>query len=1622
MEIDNLDTNTVVDTGVSFNEEEMFGLSLTAGTYRIRFIKGVGGDGVHARLLECYPIVMELAIAPTATARSRYSAWRSSANFCNSGQGVYPNFDLSAATMPSIDANDGFHADTALDTPTQTFYALSDRHQENNKFEVNFLNSWNFALSDVVSADEGPRTVSRWTLTATLGYNFLYAGQLRLVLTHSDDEPSEACAFLTTAIASRGHPHCIVGQNIGLNQHTISTGLETAHGANYTLWLVELTGRRLQLGPSLLGHQCAPFAMTLDLRPVLDRENFISCDAEMLPTSLNEPGMLSQHSRFLHYKEKILIDVQRKLQRIPFSIHEASAIKVFTSAGRVDVDIALKRAADGTLIASSRRSAGTPDIIEVYLDGPGDYSLEVSIFGTYDRQFCESYELEIQVVPHSELRVASDRCLSRAVSDPDFSRMRSDLASSSHSFVLINDALNLRLNTSDPSAKVIVSQTFSVSVASWLDLQVGSNFLLGDLELQLIANFTDGSIVPYDADRVHARNLKMIRTTLTPGVEYKILIRRQAELNGRGPSSLRERPSCLPWRLHLAIKPYNTREEICSDYRPLPAAFSSGEFFGLSDRLHISETFAAPERFFWFASEDVTFTVQQQSYIRAVTRSPAAITFTVRDQSDNAVLTSVRDTETGEANLVGILNAGARYTFRASFVFDDWESSEEFCDTFPVELHIAPLMEVSPRQINCAQDSMPSLADNPLTPINSLTYKGDGKADDGVFYLERVYRFTQKDTAMTTSLPFTLQSAGWFRAQTNYRFITGDIGLKLFRDTRDEAGNGQIALVAESQNFYDSDEMWPRRLLPGKYILQVFEPVHQANAQLRQCVELELVVAIQLDSGGSDIALDRPQRELCSRYRPTLPSTLNSIAFISPFSNNQAHLSGYYWPGPTAKSGSTTAVPFTVTEPSYLRVVVTGAAGLDVDITVRDSQRRAVDGMTAISYREENVYGLLAPGSYFIQFKYYSHLSQRFPNAEDCVAFPLELSLLTRTNFLRQFPQQANPAACSPAPLGDLHIGMNTKFEGSFSRWINQSDPVGFTVSGGSSRSPQYMRTFDFEVNEDYAVFDMSLRYTFTEGSLYFAVSGTVQSDRFVGGTTTVTFHPEQSKNHLYLSVTLERGKYRLSIYDLTQATTWSNADRVLTTWCSPFELSYQLSSTLSAPVCDRTLLLPRDLHSAQGGSASLGGPQDPVSGEIRYSASRITLPETGTHNYVEFKIMRPSYLRVWTRSRPADDIDILIYDNTNLTNLISWSVGVEETESQVVFLTAKPEPYVLDLNVFYRGSEDVCPFFSVEIAIENVETVARDFECPTDRSLLTLPDPNVVFPTTGTEKTMYRRMHTMTEADFNRLRVPAREFLASAVYSMNLDVQDHYADLFIQLGHDFIASDMVMSLHRTSQRGSYFAPVHSYGSNPGWSGSETYNFASQIRVHDLPQGQYRLNITINLHNLQTRPTQSCHRFSFSLNAKRITTPPAPSAPVPVPTPAPTPKPAPAPNPTPAPAPSPTPAPTPVPNPTPNPTPAPKPVAPTASKAPVQVGAPDAAPDASSVSSGVSTTVIIGLIVVVAVLAAAGAVGYWWWNKRRGGAKGTEQYVPLVQMEGSDDEEFLQSVNHDHREISDDQL
>jgi flagellar basal body-associated protein FliL len=70
----------------------------------------------------------------------------------------------------------------------------------------------------------------------------------------------------------------------------------------------------------------------------------------------------------------------------------------------------------------------------------------------------------------------------------------------------------------------------------------------------------------------------------------------------------------------------------------------------------------------------------------------------------------------------------------------------------------------------------------------------------------------------------------------------------------------------------------------------------------------------------------------------------------------------------------------------------------------------------------------------------------------------------------------------------------------------------------------------------------------------------------------------------------------------------------------------------------------------------------------------------------------------------------------------------------------------------------------------------------------------------------------------------------------------------------------------------------------------------------------------------------------------------------------------------------------------------------------------------------VSTTVIIGLIVVVAVLAAAGAVGYWWWNKRRGGAKGTEQYVPLVQMEGSDDEEFLQSVNHDHREISDDQL
>lgn len=1606
----------------------MFALTLDAATYRIVAVRGTGSDGMHARLLECYPMVMELAIAPRATAQQRYTSWKaSSTGICSTTQGVYPDFDLAGATNPSFDA-DGYHADTAIDTPSRAFYSASERRQEFNKFEVNYVKSWPFALSDVVSADEGPRTVTRWTLTATLGYNFLASGQLRLVLTHADDEPTEVCAFLSQPIAQRNHAHCIVGQNIGLNQHTISTGLETANNANYTLWLVEITGRRVQLGPSVLGLQCSPFAMTIDLRPVLDRENFISCDAELLPTSFNEPGMLSAHNHNLHYKERVLIDTNRKRQRVPFTLHEASIIKVFTASSRVDVDIELKRS-DGAIVASSRRSAGNPDIVEVYLDSAGDYALEIVLFGSYDRLFCESYQLEVSVMSLFEVNFAHQQCSHRFSSSPDLSRMRADLAAAAHTFVAAG-SYNMPLNRSSAAPFVVLAQSFDVSVPSFLDAQVGSNFLLGDLELTLTANFSDGETILYDSDRVHARNLKFLRTTLAPGVHYTLIVRRHGDLNGRGPSSLSRRPSCLPWSLSLTVNPYQTRHEICADYRELPHTFNSGEFFGLTDRMHLSETFAAPDRFFWFASEDVTLNLEQDSYIRAVTRSAAAITFAIRDRSDNAVLTSTRDPNTGEVELIGTLTKDTPYTFRVSFVFDEWEADPDTCDNFPLEMSIVPTSDVTSHETTCAQESMPGDSNNPLAPINTLVYKGDGKPDDGLFYTEQVYRFTQKEEAAVASMPFTLQRPAWLRAQLNYRFVTGDIALKLLRDTRDEGNNsGSLQTIGQSENMFDSDELWPRRLLPGKYILQIYEPAPQPVAIFRQCVDLELVVALQVDGNSEEIALDRPQRELCSRYRPTLPSSLNSVAFMSPFTGNQAHLSGYYWPGPNVKSGSSSVVPFNVTVPSYLRVVVTGSASLDVDITVRDSERRLIDGMSAISFREENVYGLLAPGTYYIQFKFYANLAQRFPTAEDCVGFPLELALLSSDHFLQQFPQQTNPNAC-PSPLSDLRINMDSQFSGSFSRWIDQSDPVGAVVSGGSVRSPRFVRSFNFEVGLPMALFEMSLRYTFTEGSLYFLINGTAESERYVDEKLSVTFHPEQSKNHLFLSLALEKGKYTVQIYDLTLATP-ATGQRSRSQWCSPFSISWKLSSELSASVCDRSLQLPKDLFTREGGSASVGGPQDAATGEIRYSASRVTLPESGSHNYISFKITRPSYVRVWTRSHPEDDVDIFFYDSAALTSLISWSVGVDETESEVVFLPPKPEPYVLDLNVFYRGSEDVCPYFSVEIAIENVETVASDFACP-EPALVSLPDTLVSFPTTGADKVLSRRSYAFTASDVTRYGIDKRDMLAIARYSIRFDVLSSYYDLFVQLGHDFIASDMTMSLTRVSTTGPYFAPVASYGRSAGWA-TDLYNFASELRSRQLPQGQYVLNITLSLHNLATRPQQSCHRFTYSLSAKRNQTATPTPAPQPTPVPTPTPRPNP-PQPVPKPPvaqpqpptslPNPPVAqplpPTAIPNPPvgqapsapkPNPNPSPKSVAPVTET-----------PEKDSVSSGVSAPVIIGLVVVVAVLAAAAAVGYWWWNKRRGSNTGPEQYVPLVQMEGSDDEEFLQSVNHDHREISDDQL
>jgi hypothetical protein len=131
------------DDSASYEDEEMMGHLLPASTYRISFVNLLGATD-DTLLTECYPLFLEIAIVPKRTMEDRYLAYTASPGVCQSGDGIYPELNLTASTTATGPVT---YDSTA--TPAAHLFHVRSLRSSLEKYTTNFVHGWNVTIPAV---------------------------------------------------------------------------------------------------------------------------------------------------------------------------------------------------------------------------------------------------------------------------------------------------------------------------------------------------------------------------------------------------------------------------------------------------------------------------------------------------------------------------------------------------------------------------------------------------------------------------------------------------------------------------------------------------------------------------------------------------------------------------------------------------------------------------------------------------------------------------------------------------------------------------------------------------------------------------------------------------------------------------------------------------------------------------------------------------------------------------------------------------------------------------------------------------------------------------------------------------------------------------------------------------------------------------------------------------------------------------------------------------------------------------------------------------------------------------------------------------------------------------------
>jgi len=1216
------DRNETLDFSMNLFRQEMIAKLLPIGKYSIfleTFSIDIKDDELH---LICQQITMEIAISPKTLTHTR----RNQISFPH-GQ-FLPTIDLSALDVGGIvtfDSSDPTNLNKDL-------YNIQS-YNESSSNSKQFVSIHHFEIDLKLK----PGTKPIFELEFSLGFDFLNAGSLFLLLDEADEHGNPKCKM--DEVTQNDDRLCLVGSSLAQNHNSLRTTLSPG---KYSLWIFDKIDRRF---PDLLtpaARKPDPITFYYRISQSKSEETIVSCDASPLPTSLNVPGLIDD-TGYLSFREKVLLDLSKTSETSKFIVYSPFYFRLWAEPHRIDLDFEVIDSDNNTLAKTFQGSWETESVM-LSLEANKEYTLVMTYFGSFDSVFCESILMEIYIqpkTPHYTMNycqtAAETVFYTQNITNLTFGRtFNSYQANMFHFWKTDNHTESIYVLNISAQRDMILTVNLAAHFLSGLTLQFETITRSGSVM------FTAPTVRDGFYFRHYIANNTLYRLHLS-GMEHQI------------GANLRDFPRCVMYSLSYNLYTGNNiSTQLPCKYRQFPRTLNTAQFLEASNRIHFQDVF----RVFGYRDlnlsvnvykqvRNITFIVKQRSLLRVVSEekliSPIDTDFELIE--DNITVREASSDE-HEERLIHILVPGKSYKLSVIMYADYARLSG--CEGVNLELEIAPVQSGDPAKCSVS------------LPPNTIDLSSTSKV---ITPISKSFSFQQfVKIPFVTNMSFTIPEIAesmFMKIELRYDFLWSDLSLLLAEDAYE--GN----TIAVGTNAYNKNQL-TTRLLPGKYRLFITEAAAIEKDELQRCAEFYLMISF---APARQSSLPISNDKACT----ILPfsHSLNVVTGLSPLNSFSFHDQRTFRL-PLNKHEDD--ILLVITEDSYLRVFVPPFNHFDVDVFVHttdeDGEQQDEVAHSGQFYDEENIFVELKAGKYRLKFKYFF-----VPEGKTCLGFPAEYGIVTKKYFNDAYSNLVPSSKCSS----------NSASWNSNITYSNNVQSLEFYRSL-SQKNFSIVKSFHVVLN---TILRATLDYTFMPGHLYFRLIGTNIGSPFMSSPINRTFPALLGDNQAFFDHLLYPGDYQLVVDD------FSNYSSSLTT-CTKFTISYQLDFNIPPEYCDDADVLPTDLYSFRGRSTPYGGPQDVSTGEIYISNRHFMIPPDDYEHEILFKIRKPSWIRVWAKVEEGtqQDIDFWIYSNSSKKRIIGSAMGSDHVESHTQLLMPQSEPYLLVVYVFSRARED-CTFFS---------------------------------------------------------------------------------------------------------------------------------------------------------------------------------------------------------------------------------------------------------------------------------------------------------------------------------------